>query len=81
MSDRAIVFLTEWARDNLLSDMTEQDAEHCRELLLADAHELGMGLGEFEEEVGNIDAYLARALRDHPNDRFREIGESGVADT
>lgn len=80
MSDRAAAFLGEWIRDNLYDGNSLRDAGAACEVLIVDAHGLGMGLAEFEEEVGDVEVYLAAALRDHVADRERAIRESGAND-
>jgi len=80
MSERAAAFLGEWIRDNLYEVNSLRDAGAACEVLLVDAHGLGMGLGEFEEAVGDVEVYLAAAIKDHVADRERAMRESGGND-
>lgn len=80
MSHRAAAFLEEWVRDNPF-EIGPEGVGACREALLRDAHSLGMGLAELEEEVGNLDAYLERAIRDRSAEQLRQMGESDTSDT
>ena len=79
MSHRARTFLGEWVRDNH-HDVAADAGEACLEALLRDAHSLGMGLHEFEEEVGDVRAYLVAAMNDRSIEGLRRIGESGATD-
>ena len=79
MSERAAIFIAEWARDNLETGGFA-DGAAAREGLLADSHGLGMGLAEFEESVGPVDAFLQRAIDENWAERERRMRESGIAD-
>ncbi|WP_162806325.1 DUF768 domain-containing protein [Sphingosinicella terrae] len=80
MSHRAVAFLEEWVRDNHF-EIGPKGIEDCREALLRDAHSLGIGLAEIEEEAGSLDAYLERAILDRSAEQLRRMGESGTSDT
>lgn len=77
MSERARIFLEEWTRDNIPAPRA---AAGLRDALLSDAHRLGIAQVEFEEEVGDLDAHLAKAARTGPGAAFRALGESGTSD-
>jgi hypothetical protein len=69
--------MAEWIRDNLQSG---GDADGCRQALISDAHGLGMGQHEFEEEVGDLDTYLAEWLRNPQSADLRGMEEQGTSD-
>jgi hypothetical protein len=79
MSDRAAIFLAAWVRDNV-NDCESDGAAACLDALLRDAHSLGIGLAEFEEEVGDVPAHLAAAMRSNRVEELRKVGESGATD-
>ena len=79
MSARAATFLAEWTRDNAYR-IADNGGSARVDALMADAHSLGIGLGEFEEEVGDVRAHLAGAAPQDAAERYRALGEGGGSD-
>ena len=80
MSDRAATFIAAWIRDNGLAGGSGRDGASAFAAMLGDAHKLGIGLAEFEEEVGDVPAYLAATMRADEATELRRLGESGATD-
>jgi hypothetical protein len=62
-SKRAAIFVERWVASHILG--TEQDVHtrHCAQSCLVDAERSGIRRREIESAVGDLEAYLAKAIK------------------